>query len=192
MSQNLFWRLLVLLWRLLGLLLPLLSIIFTLTVAVARRRGRAGRAWARAGIAASHLENKDVINNRPLIAISPWELPLLSVWEQTSDETWGMGGVNKQFFGRIESVCVFYKYLRSSVIPPRPILVKKLMANLHIIQLRPSQRVSYCEVRPCIPWVVSWQKSLPAHLQCGVPCPRNKFGQAHEFRKLLQCMMTND
>ena len=43
------------------------------------------------------------------------------------------------FSGRIESVCVFYKYLRSSVIPPRPILVKKLMANLHIIQLKPSQ-----------------------------------------------------
>ena len=42
-----------------------------------------------------------------------------------------MGGVNKQFFsGRIEGVCVFDKYLRSSVIPPRPMLVKKLMANL--------------------------------------------------------------
>ena len=61
MSQNLFWRFLVLLWRLLRLLLPFLAIIFTLTVAVARRRGRAGRAGARAGIAASHLENKDVI-----------------------------------------------------------------------------------------------------------------------------------
>ena len=63
MSQNLFWRFLVLLWRLLRLLLPLLAIIFTLTVAVARRRGRAGRAWARAGIAASHLENKDMIQS---------------------------------------------------------------------------------------------------------------------------------
>ena len=71
MSQNLFWRLLVLLWRLLRLLLPLLAIIFTLTVAVARRRGGAGRAGARAGISASHLENKDVINNRPFIYISP-------------------------------------------------------------------------------------------------------------------------
>ena len=46
------------------------------------------------------------------------------------------------FSGRIEGVCVFDKYLRSSVIPPRPMLVKKLMANLHIIQLKQSQRVS--------------------------------------------------
>ena len=142
LPQNLFWWFLVLLRRLLRLLLPLLAIIFTLTVAVARRRGGAGRAGARAGIAASHLENKDVNDDPPFISISPWELPLQSVWEQTSDETWGMGGVNKQFLGRIECVCVFDKYLRSSVIPPRPMLVKKLMANLHIIQLKPSQRVS--------------------------------------------------
>ena len=65
MSQNLFRRLLVLLCRLLRLLLPLLAIIFTLTVAVARRRGGAGRAGARAGIAASHLENKHVIQQSP-------------------------------------------------------------------------------------------------------------------------------
>ena len=47
-------------------------------------------------------------------------------------------------------------------------------------------------MRPCVPWVVSWQKSLPTHLQSGVPRPRNKFGQAHEFRKLLKYAMTND
>jgi len=46
--------------------------------------------------------------------------------------------------------------------------------------------------KPCVPRVVSWQKSLPTHLQCGVPCPRNKFGQAHEFRKLLEENLDED
>ena len=61
----------------------------------------------------------------------------------------------------------------------------------HTIEAK-SEGMLIANVGPCVSRVISWQKSLPAHLQCGVPRPRNKFGQAHEFRKLLQCMMTND
>ena len=39
---------------------------------------------------------------------------------------------------------------------------------------------------PCVPGIIPWKKSLPAHLQSGVPRSRNKLCKTHELSQFLK------